>query len=174
MNLQVLLFQSVYYNFVPIINENFVANHIFILLFRNLSQVFILPLIDYACIVPFSPVLCFHLHCSVHTSTLFCSASIFTNWPKEFMIIICMCIYVYICAVLCLVAQSCLTHDPMDYSLPGSSVHGDSPGENIGVGCHALLQGIFLTQGWKLHLLHWQADSLPLHCLGSNISEMSH
>ena len=31
--------------------------------------------------------------------------------------------------------------------------------------CHALLQGIFQTQGWKpslLHLLHWQACSLPL------------
>ena len=24
----------------------------------------------------------------------------------------------------------------------------DSPGKNAGVGCHALLQGIFLTQGW--------------------------
>jgi len=46
--------------------------------------------------------------------------------------------------VLCLVAQSC---DPMDCSLPGSSVHGDSPGKNTGVGCHALLQGIFPTQG---------------------------
>ena len=32
-------------------------------------------------------------------------------------------------AVLCLVAQSCLTLcDPMDCSLPGSSVHEDSPG----------------------------------------------
>ena len=29
----------------------------------------------------------------------------------------------------------------------GSSVHGDSPGKNTGVGCHALLQGIFPTQG---------------------------
>ena len=30
--------------------------------------------------------------------------------------------------VLCLVTQSCLTLcGPMDYSLPGSSVHGDSP-----------------------------------------------
>ena len=37
----------------------------------------------------------------------------------------------------------------------------DFPGKNIGVGCHFLLQGIFLTQGLKLHLLHWQADSLP-------------
>ena len=32
--------------------------------------------------------------------------------------------------------------DPMDCSLPGSSVHGDSPGKHTGVGCHALLQGI--------------------------------
>ena len=36
--------------------------------------------------------------------------------------------------------------------------------------CHFLLQQIFLTQGLKpclLHLLHWQADSLPLHHLGT-------
>ena len=49
---------------------------------------------------------------------------------------------------VCLVAQSYLTHcDPMDYSPSGSSVHGDSPGKNTGVGCHVLLQGIFPTQG---------------------------
>ena len=35
----------------------------------------------------------------------------------------------------------------MDYSPPGSSVHGDFPGKNTEVGCHALLQGIFPTQG---------------------------
>ena len=34
----------------------------------------------------------------------------------------------------------------MGCSLSGSSVHGDSPGKNTGVGCHALLQQIFLTQ----------------------------
>ena len=46
----------------------------------------------------------------------------------------------------CLAAQSCLTLcDPMDCSPPGSSVHGDSPGRNTGVGCFALLQGIFPT-----------------------------
>ena len=36
---------------------------------------------------------------------------------------------------------------------------------NKGVGCHALLQGIFPTQGSSLHLLsflHWQVSSLPL------------
>ena len=53
-----------------------------------------------------------------------------------------------------LVAQSCLTLcDPMDCSLTGSSVHGDSPGKNTGVGCHSLLQGIFLTQGLNQCLL---------------------
>ena len=39
----------------------------------------------------------------------------------------------------------------------------DFPSKNIGVGCHFLLQGIFLTQGSYprlLSLLHWQADSL--------------
>ena len=50
--------------------------------------------------------------------------------------------------LLWLVAQSCPTLcDPMDCSLPGSFVHGDSPGKHTGVGCHALLQGIFPTQG---------------------------
>ena len=54
-----------------------------------------------------------------------------------------------------LVDQSCLTLcDPMDYSPSGSSVHGDSPSKNAGVGCHFLLQGIFCTQGSNLGLLH--------------------
>ena len=42
----------------------------------------------------------------------------------------------------CLVAQLCPTLcNLMDCSLPGSSVHRDSPGKNTGVGRHALLQG---------------------------------
>ena len=40
------------------------------------------------------------------------------------------------------------------------------PGKDTGVGCRFLLQGIFLTQGSSLYLLHWQADSLPLSHLG--------
>ena len=56
---------------------------------------------------------------------------------------------------LCLVAQSCLTLcNSMDCSPPGSSVHGDSPSKSIGVGCHALLQGIFPTQASNSGLLH--------------------
>ena len=30
----------------------------------------------------------------------------------------------------------------------------NSPGKNYGVGCHSLLQGIFLTQGSNLGLVH--------------------
>ena len=41
--------------------------------------------------------------------------------------------------ILCCV-QLCLTLcDPMDCGPPGSSIHGDSPGKNTGVGCHAVL-----------------------------------
>ena len=59
------------------------------------------------------------------------------------------------CAVMCLLPQSCLTLcNPVDCSLPGSSVHWDSPGKNTGVGCHALLQGIFPTQGLSPGLPH--------------------
>ena len=59
-------------------------------------------------------------------------------------------------SVLCLDTQSCLTLcDPRDHRLPGSSVHGDSPHKNTGVGCHdprieptspALADGFFITE----------------------------
>ena len=50
-----------------------------------------------------------------------------------------------------LVPQSCLALcDPMGCNLPGSSVHGGSPGKNAGVGCHFLLWEIFLIQGLNL------------------------
>ena len=66
----------------------------------------------------------------------------------------------------CRRAQPCpILCNPMDCSLPGSSAHGNSPGKNTGVGCCALLQGIFSTQGLNLSLLcllHWQVNSLPL------------
>ena len=49
----------------------------------------------------------------------------------------------------------------------------DSPGKNAGMGCHALLQGSFLTQGsklcplWLLHcrqiLCHWASREAPIH-----------
>ena len=52
------------------------------------------------------------------------------------------------------VAQPCPTLcDPGDCSPPGSPVHGDSPGQNAGVGGHSLLQRIFPTQGSSQGLL---------------------
>ena len=70
----------------------------------------------------------------------------------------CMCVHaksLQLCPTLC---------DPMDCGSTGSSVLGDSPGNNSGMGCHALLQWIFSTQGLNLSLfclLHWQVGSLP-------------
>ena len=45
------------------------------------------------------------------------------------------------CCCCCLVTQLCLTLcDPMDCSLPSSSVHGISQARTLGVGCHFLFQ----------------------------------
>ena len=63
---------------------------------------------------------------------------------------------------MCLVAQSCPTFcNPMDCSLPGSSVHGDSPCKNTGVGSHVLLQGLFPIQGLNPGLPHSVLSVLP-------------
>ena len=71
--------------------------------------------------------------------------------------------YVSISLGVCLVAQFCLTlGDTMDYSLPGSSVHGDSPDNNTGVGYHALLQEIFPNQCSNPDLSHCRQI---LYCL---------
>ena len=64
----------------------------------------------------------------------------------------------HLCLILC---------NPIASSPPGSSVHGDSPDRNPGVGCHALLRalpggkeesshprGIFPSQGSNPGLLH--------------------
>ena len=47
----------------------------------------------------------------------------------------------------------------MDCSLPGSSIHGVSPGKNTGVSCHALLQGTF-PRGIEPRYPALQVDSL--------------
>ena len=45
----------------------------------------------------------------------------------------------------------------------------NSPGNNTGVGCHSLLQGIFLTQGSNLGLLHCRPILYHLSHQGSPI-----
>ena len=42
----------------------------------------------------------------------------------------------------------------MDCNTPGFPVHEDSPGKNTGVGCHAILLGIFPTQESNPGLSH--------------------
>ena len=60
-----------------------------------------------------------------------------------------------VCVCVCLFAHLCLTlWGPMDWRPRGSSVHGDSPGKNAGMGCHTLLQGIFPTQELNPGLPH--------------------
>ena len=81
--------------------------------------------------------------------------------------------------VLCAkLLQCCLTLcDPMDCSqLIRFLCPWDSPSKDTWVGFHALLQGIFLTQGSNpclLRLLHWQAGFLPLAPPGKPICKHS-
>ena len=70
--------------------------------------------------------------------------------------------------VLCLVAQLCLTLcNPMNCSLPGSGIYKDTPGKNTGVGCHALFQRIFPTQGSNPSLPHCRQILYHLNHQGS-------
>ena len=73
-------------------------------------------------------------------------------------------------AVLCLVALSCPTLcDPMDCSLPGSSVHGDSPDKSTGVGWHVSSRDL-PNPGVELGLPVLQADSLSAELLGPTMA----
>ena len=80
--------------------------------------------------------------------------------------------YMCVCCV-CSVAPSCATlGDCMDCSLPSSSVHGISQARILAWVDISCSRGISLTQGLNLHLLyllHWQADLLLVHHLGSPI-----
>ena len=49
----------------------------------------------------------------------------------------------------------------MDYSPPGSTVHGISQARILEQDAISFSRGIFLTQRSNPYLLHWQADSLP-------------
>ena len=67
------------------------------------------------------------------------------------------------CAGLCSVA-SVTPNSLQPYGLQPARLLRpyDSLGKNTGVGCHALLQGIFLTQGWNSASPALLVDSLPL------------
>ena len=70
------------------------------------------------------------------------------------------------CAVLSRSVMSTLCN-PIDCSPPASSVHEDPPSKNTSLGCHALLQGIFLTQGSNPGLPHYRWILYHLSLQGS-------
>ena len=85
---------------------------------------------------------------------------------------VCVCLHVCGCALSHNHAQSCLTLcDPMDCS-PQASLSMEFLQSRIPEWFAIFYsRGIFLTQGSNprlLHLLPWQADSLPLCHVGSN------
>ena len=79
-----------------------------------------------------------------------------------------------IAVLCCLVAKSC----PTLLQLHGLQFTRllcpwGFPGKNTGMGCHFLLQGIFLTQGWNLHLLHWPVDCVPHSLTTTEVSYLT-
>ena len=70
-------------------------------------------------------------------------------------------------SALCLVSVMSTLCDPMDHSPPGSSVHGDSPVKNTGVGCHDFLKGVFPTQGSNPGLAYCGQN---FYCLSHQVS----
>ena len=67
--------------------------------------------------------------------------------------------------LICAVAQSCLTlYDPIGCSPPGSSVHGILQPRILERVAFPFSKGSSWCKDWTrlLHLLNWQADSLPL------------
>ena len=93
-----------------------------------------------------------HLWAWKNVGTLLYILSYLSNVTKSSPAIPCMCLVTQLCPALC---------NPIDYSLPGSFVQGDSPGKNTGVGWHALLQGIFPSQGLNPGLPHCRP--IPSH-----------
>ena len=77
----------------------------------------------------------------------------------EIALCVCVCVCVCVCAVAPVVSNSLPPYGPSRLLCPW-----DSPGKNTGVGFHALLQGIFPTQGLNWHLLrrllNWKAGPL--------------
>ena len=67
---------------------------------------------------------------------------------------------IHICVLTCAVISNSL--HPCRLYPTSLLYHGNSPGKNTGVGCHALPQGILPTQGSDPGLPHYRQN---LHCL---------
>ena len=80
------------------------------------------------------------------------------NHQSFYCLRVCVCVCVCVCV---LVTQLCPTLcNPMDCSPPGSSVYGDSPGKNTGVGCQCPPPGYLPNPGIKTRSPTLQTDSL--------------
>ena len=76
------------------------------------------------------------------------------NWVKRFHFSLYHFMSPWV-VVTVLVTRLCPTLcDPTDYKITRLLCPWDSPGKNIGVDCHSLLQRIFLTQGWNPGVLY--------------------
>ena len=66
-------------------------------------------------------------------------------------------------STVCMLSHSIMSNSLQPHGLQSIRLlcPWDFSGKNNEVGFHFLLQGIFLTQGQNLRLLHWQVDSSP-------------
>ena len=85
---------------------------------------------------------------------LFSSLPHFFDWVIFLELSCRSCLYIFEINFLPVASSYLTLCDPLDWSPPGSSVHGDSSGKNTGLGSHSLLQGIFLTQGLNPSILY--------------------
>ena len=150
-------------------------NRWFLIHFGNFSEwtdkMFVLVILLWKCIPNFcewGPALCdCHMLPSLFPLFLECLATpnmvgettvVFAQW----MLLLDFCKNMFCCC--CLVAKSCLTllWPPSELSPTRLLCPWHFPGQNTGVDCHFLLQGIFQTQGLNPHLLHWQVGSWTL------------
>ena len=76
-----------------------------------------------------------------------------------------MCLYIHVGECVKLLSSVRLFETPWTVA----PCPWDSPGKNIGVGCHFLLQGIFPTQGSNPGLLHCRQTLYPLSHQGSPV-----
>ena len=79
----------------------------------------------------------------------------------SYFIYVCVYVCVCVCPCVCVCAHSVVFNFLQPYGSQPIRLlcPCDSPSKNTGAGCHALLQGIFPTQGLNPHLLH-------LSCIG--------
>ena len=113
-----------------------------------------------------APVFMQDADCKGHdTDTMWAERTTSLNTPRKTVLM--MCVNEFIHTLFLLFSRSVMSDS---FETPRRVAHqaplSNSPGKNAGVGCHALLQGIFPTQRSNLCLLLWQANSLPLTHLG--------